>query len=587
MHNLNSVVQFIVKMPTGSGYDGMAAGSGWFYNYNSETIIVTNAHVVNGATTVFIRLPAGHNTNIQVFPVGISADLDLAICRMDPPALSKVMKILKAKGIDAIPTLSFADSDAVHPHNFKELDAPRVFARGYPHGTEYQQVTDGRISGIKHVNEQEYIVTTATIEPGNSGGPLVNGAGEVLGINSMKMTNATETNIIIPSNRVQRVIPELMNNKSNNELTRIFLEQQSAMMNALSLQFASQHLDRLAADGIEIDDVKLHNMWEQHNLGGFRKDNGGKIARVSLTDWFEKHVLNVPGSYSMFKQVMEHIQNDDAAEVLSMRKQGFKSFCDTAVPAAPGPLLKATPPRLLHLPRLGFRTNNSNAAALKFFDAEHGVIVRDVVEHGTFWKMGIRPQNFITHINVDGSDLAVDNFGEVWYEKLNVSLPLKDIIHRQEFGTTITLAVKSAPTSGSRPYFEYSFLHDSDKPNIRVLESLTESELAKEVVQLPNGLVVKSLRLDDVFRMNLHEYMQEHRQNDYRVVVAEILPGSDAFHTMNFRVGTILAKVGGKELGNSWAEANGRLMENFSKDGVFAIESTKGRFLFAEGKSPA
>ena len=97
-----------------------------------------------------------------------------------------------------------------------------MFARGYPLGTEYQQVTDGRISGIKHAREQEYIVTTATINPGNSGGPAVNEEGNVIGINSMKINGAEGINMIIPSNRILRMLPHLMNNSENEkELERV------------------------------------------------------------------------------------------------------------------------------------------------------------------------------------------------------------------------------------------------------------------------------------------------------------------------------------------------------------------------------
>ena len=580
---LNSVVQFIVKTQNGRGYNGMAAGSGWFYKHNEDTVIITNAHVVNNATMVFIRLPADHNTNIQVYPVGISTDLDLAVCKMDSKALCQVTSILKSKyNMDTIPHLQMADSDKVHPTNFKDLKAPRVITRGYPHGTEYQQFTDGRVSGIKHANEQEYIVTTATIEPGNSGGPcLLNG--EVIGINSMKMTNATETNIIIPSNRVKRVLSELLNNSKNIELITQLIEQQKeqqeAVQKAVMLAFTKNQFKRLEDDGIEIDAIKLNNMWEQHNLGGFKKTDG-RISRVSLSDWYQKHVVNVAGSYSMFKQVMEHIQNDKPQEIINMRKAGFRSFCEDVEEqeVAPGVPMEKMPPRLLHMPRLGFRTCNANPAALKHYGVESGIIVRDVVKGSKFDKLGIQKSDIITHIN----GLKVDNYGDVWYEKLNVSLPMKDIIHRQEFGAQVKLNVKNK--EGLKEVsFEYSFLKDEEKPEIRFLESLADGQSAREVATLPNGLVVKTLRLDDVLQMGLREYMQEHRQNEYRVVVCEIIPGTDAFHTMNFRVGSIIDKIDGEKAGKSWKEVVEQFNKAFAKD-TFSMETTTGRIMFAEGK---
>lgn len=579
---LNSVVQFIVKTKNGRGYSGMAAGSGWFYKHGADTVIITNAHVVNGATMVFIRLPADKNTNIRVYPAGISTDLDLAVCKMDSNALCQVTSILNGKyGKEEIPTLEMGDSDQVHPTNFKDLKAPRVITRGYPHGTEYQQFTDGRVSGIKHANEQEYIVTTATIEPGNSGGPCLLD-GKVIGINSMKMTNATETNIIIPSNRVKRVLDQLLDNSRNTDLVQQLVEQQhkqqEAMQQAIKIAFAKKQLKRLEEDGIEVDAIKLNNLWEQHNLGGFKKTEG-RITRVSLGDWYQKHVLHKQGSYAMLKQVMTHVHNDNPQEIVNMRKAGFQSFCDEKEEEiAPGVPQSALPPRLLHMPRLGFRTCNANKAALAHYGAESGVIIRDVVEKSMFHKLGIQKFDLITHIN----GLKVDTFGDVWYQKLNVSLSMKDIIHRQEFGATVSLKVKTQ--AGEKDLtFTYEPLADMDKPNVRFLESLTDSKSAKEVATLPNGLVVKTLRLDDAMQMGLREYMQEHKQNEYRVVVCEIIPGSDAFHTMNFRVGSIIDQIDGKKVGKSWTEAVNQFEKAFEKEN-FYMETTTGRIMFAEGK---
>ena len=579
---LNSVVQFIVKTKNGRGYSGMAAGSGWFYKHGADTVIITNAHVVNGATMVFIRLPADKNTNIRVYPAGISTDLDLAVCKMDSNALCQVTSILNGKyGKEEIPTLEMGDSDQVHPTNFKDLKAPRVITRGYPHGTEYQQFTDGRVSGIKHANEQEYIVTTATIEPGNSGGPCLLD-GKVIGINSMKMTNATETNIIIPSNRVKRVLDQLLDNSKNTDLVQQLVQQQhkqqEAMQQAIQNAFAKKQFKRLEEDGIEVDAIKLNNLWEQHNLGGFKKTDG-RITRVSLGDWYQKHVLHKQGSYAMLKEVMTHVHNDNPQEIVNMRKAGFQSFCDEKEEEiAPGVPQSALPPRLLHMPRLGFRTCNANKAALKHYGAEHGVIIRDVVEKSMFHKLGIQKFDLITHIN----GLKVDTFGDVWYQKLNVSLSMKDIIHRQDFGATVSLKVKTE--AGEKDLtFTYEPLADMDKPNVRFLESLTDSKSAREVATLPNGLVVKTLRLDDAMQMGLREYMQEHKQNEYRVVVCEIIPGSDAFHTMNFRVGSIIDQIDGKKVGKSWTEVVNQFEKAFATE-KFYMETTTGRIMFAEGK---
>ena len=115
--------------------------------------------------------------------------------------------------------------------------------------------------------------------------------------------------------------------------------------------------------------------------------------------------------------------------------------------------------------------------------------------------------------------------------------------------------LKSFDGSPKQCTIKYCYPKDDEKPNIRFLETLDDSKHTQEVVTLPNGLVIKSLRLDDVYRMKLREYMQPHKQNDFKLVVCDIVPGSDAFHLLNFRVGTILTKVSGEVLGSSWSEA--------------------------------
>jgi len=581
MADLNAVIQFIVKMQSGRGYDGMAAGSGWFTEHDGNLVIMTNAHVVNGTKAVFIRLPADHNVNIRAFPVGISSDLDLAICKLDADGERKVKEILKSKYDEfkdvkvedvKIPTLVMADSDSVHPSNFTKLGVPRVIARGYPHGTEYQQFTDGRVSGIKHVNEQEYIVTTATIEPGNSGGACVNEAGQVIGINSMKMTNATETNIIIPSNRIRNVLDSLATNDANEKFISNLIKQ-----NMVRNQLAKVFSTKLKADGIEIDDLKVMNTWEKYNLGGFKKV-GERITRVSISDWFHKHVANKEGSYSIFKQVMEHIHEDKPEKVIEMRKQGFGSFASD-VKIDKSDLLKVTPPRVLHLMRLGVRFNNSTASAVKHYGA-NGVIVRDVVKRGVFEKLDIRKYDYITKLTIEKTDYLIDNFGESWYKQLNVSLPLKDIIRGQEFGTNVDIHF-IRDNKHRVATMCYDFLKHENKPHVRFLETLEDSALTKEVMELPNGLIVKSLRMDDVVSMGLHEYMQEYKQSEYKVVVCEIKPGSEAFQSLNFNVGTVLGKINGEEVKDSWKLVADQLATAFKLEKPFALESDKGRIMFS------
>ena len=145
------------------------AGSGWIVGENG--IIVTNNHVVEGAKKVTIELADGRT--FQVGPDKVFRDpiTDLAVIKIDASNL---------------PALKIGDSSQLRVGEW-------VVALGNPLG-QGLRAKEGTISGVKvtlSVDQREtvddLIETSAAINPGNSGGPLVNMAGDVIGINSIKI----------------------------------------------------------------------------------------------------------------------------------------------------------------------------------------------------------------------------------------------------------------------------------------------------------------------------------------------------------------------------------------------------------------
>jgi serine protease Do len=133
-----------------------------------EGYIVTNAHVVEGATEIRVTL-----NDRRVFPaklVGVDKLNDLAVIRIE------------AKGLTAV---AWGDSAKLHP-------GQTVLAFGSPFGYFQFSVTRGIVSALNRPNPYSddarkpgaYIQTDAAINPGNSGGPLVNAYGELIGINT-------------------------------------------------------------------------------------------------------------------------------------------------------------------------------------------------------------------------------------------------------------------------------------------------------------------------------------------------------------------------------------------------------------------
>lgn len=188
--------------------EASSEGSGVIYKKSGNTAyIVTNNHVVSGASALEIILSDGSKVSAKV--VGKDAVTDLAVIKISSNKVNKVA--------------TFGDSD-----NIKVAEP--VLAIGSPLGSQYAtSVTQGIISAKKRevpqtsesgqqIGNATVIQTDAAINPGNSGGPLINLAGQVVGINSMKLasdqqgTSVEGMGFAIPSNEVVTIINQLIKN---------------------------------------------------------------------------------------------------------------------------------------------------------------------------------------------------------------------------------------------------------------------------------------------------------------------------------------------------------------------------------------
>ncbi len=138
-------------------------GQGSGFVVSPEGVILTNAHVVDGASEVTVKLSDRREFKAKV--AGVDKQTDVAVLRID------------AKGL---PTVKLADSSGVRVGEW-------VLAIGSPYGFE-NTVTAGIVSATSRALPDgtyvPFIQTDAAVNPGNSGGPLFNMKGEVIGINS-------------------------------------------------------------------------------------------------------------------------------------------------------------------------------------------------------------------------------------------------------------------------------------------------------------------------------------------------------------------------------------------------------------------
>jgi 2-alkenal reductase len=193
-----------IQVTTDSG-DGLGSG----FVFDTDGHIITNYHVVEGATSLEVDFPSGFKTTGEV--IGIDTDSDIAVIRADAPP-------------EQLHPLYLGDSDSLRV-------GQSVVAIGNPFGLN-GTMTLGIVSALGRTLDSAHaapdgqlytagdiIQTDAAINPGNSGGPLLNLQGEVIGINRAIRTSSTAEGadsgnigigFAISINIVKRVVPVLI-----------------------------------------------------------------------------------------------------------------------------------------------------------------------------------------------------------------------------------------------------------------------------------------------------------------------------------------------------------------------------------------
>ena len=184
----------VVEISAGGG-TGRAQGSGFVFDERGH--IVTNQHVVAGASSISVRFANGVDRTAEL--VGTDASTDLAVIRVDAPA-------------SLLEPLRLADSSAVDVGD-------GVFALGSPFGLE-GTLTSGIVSALQreitapnNFTIRDTIQTDAPINHGNSGGPLLDDRGRVIGVNAQiesESGGSDGVGFAIPSNTVRSIVRQLI-----------------------------------------------------------------------------------------------------------------------------------------------------------------------------------------------------------------------------------------------------------------------------------------------------------------------------------------------------------------------------------------
>jgi S1-C subfamily serine protease len=270
--------------------------TGFFGNYGTEAqgtgflvddqgYILTNNHVVEGASTVSVVFSDGNQVDAKV--LGTDTLNDLAVLSVDPSAVS------------GITPLKFGDSSALKPGQM-------AIAIGNPYGLN-NTVTVGVISGLNRTlsgsNLSGMIQTDASLNPGNSGGPLLDANGAVIGINTAieaSSIGASGIGFAVSSNVAEKVLPDLI---AGNKIVRPWL----GISGMALTKTTSETLGLSVTQGVYVTSVVADGPAEKAGLKAGTDDANGMPGKggdviISIDGKIVKNVPDI-SSYINTKRV--------------------------------------------------------------------------------------------------------------------------------------------------------------------------------------------------------------------------------------------------------------------------------------------
>lgn len=244
-----------------------AQGSGFIFD--KEGHIITNNHVVEDAETILVKLWNGSEYEAKL--IGNDPESDLAV--------------VKIASVEELPAARLGDSDAIKVGQFAVAIGS---ARGFEGSVSFGHISaigrEGlRGLAVQGLTFQNLVQTDAAINLGNSGGPLCNIAGEVIGINTAIVWGANSIGFAVPVNTAKTVIPQLI---EQGRVTRGYLgvaiEDAKIYADAAGLPDSKGALVKRVQEGTPADtaDIRVYDVIRQVN-GEAVADAADLVRKIS------------------------------------------------------------------------------------------------------------------------------------------------------------------------------------------------------------------------------------------------------------------------------------------------------------------
>jgi len=594
---LPEVVRIIAAHSTPQG-SGKAIGTGQFLKVDGvhvkeEGLLLTNAHVVTNSSVIKIMTTYIEHQAIPVTVVSLCHDRDLALLKVEPAVLQYMKRTLNERyRLNHIPALSFADSDQLRI-------GMKVHACGHPLGLIDQQFTSGDYQGVVHMQKEIRGLTGATINGGNSGGPLLwspSKAGvdeksysglhyfepsryQLIGINTFKLTgaNVDGENGFIHANTVKKALSSLMEPLAHRYEAEKAVQKMVAHMSA-GVESPSQALllslqDHLTAEELKVlQSDKLKVAFEAYELGGRVRNKPRTIQQ-----WVHRHVFSEEenhmqrGGPELLTKFLSFAKNEDWDGLCDWSdgkkwQEVKEEVTSTKTPETMPGIVRMLPPPAAHIhsPQIGITSHPIFTPDILVhykcpqeesghFAVSGGVMTTSVAPHSLYELAGGLTGDIIYKFESKNVSANLSE-GGTWYStKRDLPLSLMDLCNDTELNEEITLHILRQHSGLMKINFLNRAPTYAELPHIRQTyafcdEGIFESK-QKAIVQ---GIQFAPLRLQHVQAFGLVDYMSEKKHHDFKVVIEMVSPESPAYATEALHAGMVLTHVNDEPIANSW-----------------------------------
>lgn len=546
---------------------GNATGSGFLLDPSCVDghvgLGVTNAHVIGQATAPRIYPIYTDNQPFRVNVVALCHEYDLAVFQIPAPAQKAMRAHLAKHGMDALPALRLADARTMHI-------GQHATSVGHPMGLFRQVINEHHMSAVEPFDGKHDIwYMNGSVNPGNSGGPLLNDDREVMGVVSLKIVaeHVNNLNGVRSSDEINYILPQVLD---------VLAQERHVLSDMVERQLGQVHAALVAKAAGGPVDAAFEEAWRDHAVGGTVRG----MARPFHV-WCQRHVLDEDGFLDGGEQLLAHVAGRvraGEAHLVAEERQAAGGWAELREQLreqlegrATFQILEVTNPitgiesHPIHT--MGEVVHYGHDPA----DVTGGVRVSSVLPRSLYEQAGGRPGDIIHRVDVDGKSFTFNLRGRSEPGSMGMTLTLSNVLVGAPYGAEV--AVHALRPEGARETLHFTIRAPAPEelPHVRQTYSNTATGMSDAQQQLDvHGIRMAALRLQHVARYQIPSFARAEKRYRFHAVVVGVHPESSAHELV--REGMIVRAVNGEPVAENLV-AFAKQLEAARAAPVFRLEA--------------